>query len=557
MNNISFLIVVLIVVLCSCDSDLPYKEKMEQIKQVGNVDPTQALRMLDSLKHDVRTASDYVQMRYDLLEIRLKDKAYIPATSDMDIKPIVRYFKEHGNEEDQCEAYYYAGCVYRDLQDTPRSLDFFLEAQAIAEKARECDTAMLRNTYSNLHFLYYNVQDYSSALAMARKEYALSERMHDLAASDAIHVGATLVQLDSVRSAEKYLVKAFELMKDGDEETATALLCQFSNLGKKDMAMACYNKLKKLPASPWACISMGNYYNLLGANDSALYFYRKALADDSPLEAKYDAARSVFYLDKTIDHAMSFIRISDSLNFGERQQRAATINNLHQYHWDKNREQDMRREKESYRSAMLVVVLCLALTVISGVSWYFHKRYRFMRARLLQNERLDKLRKNLNELHEKERETKEALSKSQTEYSQSQEKLESVNRQLIETKENLEAKQKELEERIEQTSGIMRLLHRSELTTTAEDVVNSVRAASEGKYSMKPTDWIRFYQAVDDLYPAFGQGLVKKLKKFSEQQKQVCYLLRIGLTNTQIENITDLSHATVWRWVKKYSEVVS
>lgn len=73
---------------------------------------------------------------------------------------------------------------------------------------------------------------------------------------------------------------------------------------------------------------------------------------------------------------------------------------------------------------------------------------------------------------------------------------------------------------------------------------------------MKQSDWIRLYQAVDSLYPNFRVDFVKKLRKFSEQQKQVCYLIRIGLTNTQIENITNLSHATVWRWVKKYSEII-
>lgn len=555
MKYTSFLIAALIVVFCSCDSDSPYNTKLERIKQMGDVDPILALRMRDSLKHDIRQSSDYVQMKYDLLEIRLKDKAYIPATSDLDIKPIIDYFKVHGNVADKREAYYYAGCVYRDLKDTPRSLEYFLQALNLAEKERECDTVMLRNAYSNLHCLYYNVQDYRNALAMAHKEYALSECMHDLAASDAIHIGATLMQLDSVHAAEKYFVKAFGLMKD--EETAVALLSQFANLGRDDLAEACYKRVEKQSASPWACISLGNYYRNLGANDTALYYYKKVLDEDIPLEAKYDAARHIFELDRTVSNAMLFIRIGDSLNLGERQQKAATINNLYQYHRDMSLEQDIRREKESYRSTMIIAMLCFALSVISVILWYLYKGYRFTRAQILQDERLGKLRKKLEERRDEEKAMREALSETQSAYSQSQEELRKINHQLAETKEELDAKKKELEERIEQTSDIMRMLHRSELTSTAEDVVNSIRAASEGKYNMKPTDWLQLYQAVDSLYPEFGQDLVKKLKKFSEQQKQVCYLLRIGLTNTQMENITNLSHATVWRWVKKYSTIVS
>lgn len=38
---------------------------------------------------------------------------------------------------------------------------------------------------------------------------------------------------------------------------------------------------------------------------------------------------------------------------------------------------------------------------------------------------------------------------------------------------------------------------------------------------------------------------------FSEFLVVGIYLLSIGLTNTQIENLTDIPHVTVWRWVKK------
>jgi len=131
-----------------------------------------------------------------------------------------------------------------------------------------------------------------------------------------------------------------------------------------------------------------------------------------------------------------------------------------------------------------------------------------------------------------------------------------MNSLLTETKKELAAKKGELEERIEQTAEVVRMLHYSEMTTTAEDVVDSVRTASEGKYHMKTSDWLRLYQAVDSLYSTFKDDLVKKLRKFNEQQKQACYLLRIGLTNTQIENVTELSHATVWRWVKRFGEIV-
>jgi len=46
--------------------------------------------------------------------------------------------------------------------------------------------------------------------------------------------------------------------------------------------------------------------------------------------------------------------------------------------------------------------------------------------------------------------------------------------------------------------------------------------------------------------------LLKELGNFTEQQMQVCYLMRIGLAKPQIQNMTNLSRVTIWRWVKKY-----
>ena len=130
-------------------------EKMEQIKTVGNNDPEKALVMLDSLELDIRDAGNYAKNKYDLLRIRLHDKANHQPSSDMMIKRLMAYFEEKGSIPEKQEAYYYGGSVYRDLQDTPRALENFFKSLDIAlEHKEECDPIMLRNTYSNLPYLF-------------------------------------------------------------------------------------------------------------------------------------------------------------------------------------------------------------------------------------------------------------------------------------------------------------------------------------------------------------------------------------------------------------------
>ena len=63
---------------------------MERIKEIGNENPKMALVMLDSLEADIRNESDYAKNKYDLLRIRLNDKAENMPSSDIMIKRLMK-----------------------------------------------------------------------------------------------------------------------------------------------------------------------------------------------------------------------------------------------------------------------------------------------------------------------------------------------------------------------------------------------------------------------------------------------------------------------------------
>ena len=156
------LLAVLLMAACSGNSVI---RRMEQIKTVGNHDPEKALVMLDSLQNAVKSEGEYVGNKYELLRIRLSDKANVMPSSDATIRKLVPYFERVGSHQEKQEAY------YRDLQDMPRALENFFKSLDIAlEHKKECDPIMLRNTYSNLHYLFYMVKDYPDALEYGLKE---------------------------------------------------------------------------------------------------------------------------------------------------------------------------------------------------------------------------------------------------------------------------------------------------------------------------------------------------------------------------------------------------
>ena len=95
-------------VLSSCvGHDEALLSRLEEIKEVGNEEPKLAMKMLDSLQNDMDKADRYIWNKYELLSIRLQDKAYILSKSATPIMRLVRYFEKHGSMAEKQEAYYY------------------------------------------------------------------------------------------------------------------------------------------------------------------------------------------------------------------------------------------------------------------------------------------------------------------------------------------------------------------------------------------------------------------------------------------------------------------
>lgn len=54
------------------------------------------------------------RMYYDLLTVKVRDKAYIRHTSDSLIRNVLRYYEHQDDKKHLPETYYYAGRVYSD-----------------------------------------------------------------------------------------------------------------------------------------------------------------------------------------------------------------------------------------------------------------------------------------------------------------------------------------------------------------------------------------------------------------------------------------------------------
>ena len=532
MKNIQrYCLYVLLVSLLSCGRSR-YIDTLDNIKRVGDSNPDTALLMLDSLAAGIRGESEYVRNKYELLKIRLCDKAYRPATSDVAIRNLMRYFGDKGSSLEKQEVFYYAGSVYRDLCDTPRALEYFLKSLDYAQSGMVYDTVMLRNTYSNLNDLYYNVQDYGNAALMARKELEVCRLLDSDRLIPYLHLCSSYIGLDSLSLASAATDSAFNIFRassvhERNNDDLVYVLYYYSMINNKRMASLCHTMIMKdslICSGFLPSLFFAYYYDCVEKKDSAIAYCEKALELSKSLEERYDATKLLFALNKSNGDdktacrlAYSYMQLSDSLDFGKRQEKAAQINNQHKYYIDKNRERMLNEQKEKYRRTLYLVSFIAIMLLCLGYVIHITRR----------NRQLNKI-----------------LSLNV--------EIERVSLQEKNLRDELARKESELNEKMAQNKTLVRLLHQSELTDKAEEVIESIRQVSNGEKTMSQSDWDQLFTAVNALYPDFKEQMVNKCDALTEQQIQFCYLLRIGLSNVQIKNVTNMSRVTVWRWMKKF-----
>lgn len=569
-----------ILLLCSCQ--YPEQESINsliRIKQLGNNNPGKALEELDSLSSTIIYEPLHSRMLYKLLRIRLEDKAYIIPASDKQIKEILPYFLENGNIKEKQEMLFYAGSVYRDLKDTPRALDYFLKSKDAAELAGiDCDSIMLRNTYSNLCYLFGWEHDNKNALEYAHKEHEMTLTLGDNTINSLLHMGETLFACDSIDSALFYFDSIIinPINKNISERSIIAkLLYIYSYAENLEKANKYFKLLTSMvdyaQMSTRELFSLGEYYRISKKYEEAIACNQRIIEESDDLTLKYDAARYLFLLyrnigneNKAVYYGDQFIDICGELNLGGRQELSATVNNIYNYYKDKEIEHNILIENQAYHERInRIVFLCIILSVI-GMASIVYYRYWQIKKMLALKGKIENIKKEKNKIVQESilkqaelSETKGELNKTMEGLTKTRELLNQTTLEVNRLTDELRTKECVLKEKIEQNKTIVSLMHQSEFEESAEEIIHALKKSGDGLKKLTEKEWSMLYYAVDKLWPMFKEQMCFKLGKVTDQQQQICYLMRAGFTPTQIQNMIGLSRTTMWRCTKKYEWIYS
>ena len=524
--------------------------KLDEIKAMGDTLPKVAMQRLDSIKPLFENECEYMRNKLMLLDIRLHDKAYITHTSIKPIEGVCRYFEENGTVAEVQEAYYYMASVYRDLNDYPNAVTYFLKSAEVAENNSDIDSARWECTYSQLSYLYNQQFNYSSALDAAIKTLDIAEKFQIVNERTYMNVASAYYESGDTTNATSLCNKAINnILGNGisknNADIVSKAMYHYTIFNQYLHAKLCYELLKSLPKNELPRNYIPNlaiYLERFVSADSAAVAMSELYNTTNSIESKYDAARWLtrYYVakgeyEKAAGYAINFINANEAVIDKRNFEHTTNANNFYQYRRDKEEEMAIMEKAARDRFNLLLgfstfIVAILVITVI-----YYNKKQRLIGTILEKDNNIKEIKLFL---QEKEKE------------------LESICSAKARLAEQLENSESDFKMLIAQNRELTRLTIMSNISCDANDIIEKAKKASKGKYHLNDEEWKELLGAIDRLYPEFTYEVQANFKRISEPVLRVCYLLKIGMSAPQIVNLTGYPRQTVFDRIKRIKSTI-
>lgn len=544
---------------CGQGKDDKLLEQFRQLRAAGDTLPEEALARLDSLKGQMTGKSTYMQMRYNLLRTRLQDKAYIVPTSDSLMKEVHAYFEKYGTDAEKMEARYYLARVYRELNDIPRSLTYFLEAYELGEEGEGIDTMLWITTCSQLIGIYTYQKMHKASIPVAKKELELSMATNTVDPVTYMDLSTPYDCLgDSVEALRYNDFGLNEVMLTHTEEKYPDILAEsiltYTAYGQREKAKRCYEALRRIPPEKKAHnqdIACAEYALHFLPPDSAIHHALQAWQHSKIWGIKHTASVQLLKayhkkgMYKEASHWGIMVDISDDSLRVDRQ-KEETRKAYQDYHYYRN----MGAEQRAYRKAQLsqmkmyagIGISALVLMAMATLFFYYKKR---MAEELLRKEREIKAARSNVKAKEEE------LHECQRIIRQKEEKLEDMCKQIACLDTQLQEAETELNSKKEQNELLMKLRLQATVSEDAPEIMEKIMRAADRKCTLTEKEWSRLMCVIDMRHPDLLEKLTRIFPNQEQTYMRTAYLVAAGMTNAQIAKLTHKSASTVWRTAKK------
>ena len=534
-------------ILLGCHHHDEASRQLAEMDSLIYTNPRGVLAQLDSME-GAMNLSRRDRMHLELLRGAAMNKADSLFTTDSVMLMVADYYDRHGSANERMQAHYTLGCAYRDMGDAPRAVACYQEAAHCADTLnQDCDYPTLMRVHSQMAHLYKLQSLYDEAI----QEMTIAEKycwqMGDTLSSIAIEgqICNTLYNTGQLDNCIRQTTQLYDKCKEMGQNDLAALKCLnlascYMDKGEYETAKTYLDKYETcsyLHTRPEGLdgnlgslfIEKGYYYRVLGINDSALFYYYKALPyinwghNDVPV---FRGLQEIYSIKNQPDSIRKYTALFSAAK--ERQFNVAAseatkrMKSLYNYSVEQEIAQKKADEAERSRNMIYGIV---ALTALLAFLTFRH--YRRLKAEKKQeNERLMQEYAQLMEAHKRAQEDFRLLETDQAKA------LERKQEEMMQYRREIDALRSRL--------SLIRLSE-ADKDISQNPVVESFRkkASAIGVYGQpRKEDWNELLRLVRTELPDFHSRL-SDLCRPGTQEHLTCILVRLGFSSGEIAALLD------------------
>ena len=565
-------IIIGVALMMGC-TDGRYDAVLSQIDTLMEAHPDSALLRLDSIRSLKESWPKRLRMRYDLLEAKAQNKAFVDFTSDSIAKEFTKYYDSHGTANERMMAHYLLGCVYRDLGEAPHAVDCYLDAISQADTtSKDCDFYTLSCAYAQMAYIYYKQLLLTNSIEANKKAsiYAFRSNQPKFAITNLVGMASSYILLNKRDSAELILKKAnglylrYGLLQNALQSSNSLLYLYVDNPSKLKEAKELIDKYEELSTHFDRSLELrgdkrqfyyykGKYFEEINQLDSAEYYYRKVYRPNMSfvdMDPMYRGLLSVFtkrHQSDSIAKYSQLLCLANDSSIAKKDQ-DLTAQMAASYNYNRYQKEALENEKIAHHTQIILISILVGVAIVALFL------YTIWRNHLKKQERLRAEYTKATEEYEKNIRTMRLLDSAYQEVinavKEELSKTRSENQSHLETiTAEYERNKTELEEENHKLTGTIRKLEKQEavsdyLQKTKElmntEIVKHIKDLEQIPLStLTKDDWNMLNAEIATYFPSIIHDL-NSLPKITDQKIRVCLLVLLKIKDSSIANWLEL-----------------
>lgn len=549
-------------------------KKLANIERIMLANPDSAFTLLHKDSASICEMGKDAQMHYQITLCRINDMQYKPHTSDNIMLKVADYFEKQNDKVLLSQAYYCLGCIYVDLNNHPKAINYFLKA-ATSDSIHAPKEILGRCYYqlADLEDIRLNKQQ---SLLYCQKAYSYIKQTEDYGLANAClmdmaHYYHDLGKIKEYSSfnqiAKKKILEDHDTLNLGRFIVSEGEKAVYSNNLQKleKLILEAKKELSPEQQQDWGINMMQGYmHKFLHQQDSALYYFQKGLNTEY-LWRKYEASIAISETkadENKYEEAWLYqkdaIQLKNKIDSIDNKTEAEKMKASYNYEEEVAKREEA--EKARYHSMLGVM---LAISCILGLSSFILYLKNSSKKKELQQLRVIALQKKeitQQKTQIQSQETQIQSQETQIQHQKTQIENQNENIQKLENRNNELSKYELLSEET-RDSQIAEQIHfhddkwnqfrMSEAYAYLQNMIRKGLDHYKGSDYLKAIDEIE--EEIDKQFNDYGKRLKATFPDIKESQISFAYLVKADVKFSNIAILLNKSKASITKTSKAFS----